>query len=320
MIRPPATDAELIRSFDARIRALEAGPASWRIGQWVLSDQGTSLVATRPAMPTLNVGPQDATPITADITRGFIVDIEQAQDDATTAGNNVQTVADALVNVHTGGSSTGNAMDAFVTHLQGVWNDLFGVSTPQPVLQDSAIPNITKDMSTDLDAIYTAHVDAVGSGACMVRTSTATVTISTGGTVRNLPTSFFGTNTVSSADITSDLTNAKFTVSLDGWYRCDLCLKTNSTGFTNAWNFAPVLLKNGSAAKYGNDGFDAGAGGGANSRYIASSFEVYLVAGDYVQAGFNADNGTGTISNFLTGEATGTQSYFSISLSNRSLA
>ncbi len=232
----------------------------------------------------------------------------------------IQKLADALVNVHTGGSSSGNPIDGFVTHLQNVWQDLFGHTTPQSVLQDSAIPDITKDMSSDLDALYTAHVDAVGSGACMVRTSTATVTISTGGTVRNLPTSFFGTNTVSSADITSDLTNAKFTVSLDGWYRCDLCLKTNSTGFTNAWNFAPVLLKNGSAAKYGNDGFDAGAGGGANSRYIASSFEVYLVAGDYVQAGFNADNGTGTISNFLTGEATGTQSYFSISLSNRSLA
>lgn len=231
----------------------------------------------------------------------------------------IQKLADALVNVHTGGSSSGNPIDGFVTHLQNVWQDLFGHTTPQSVLQDSAIPDITKDMSSDLDALYTAHVDAVGSGATMVRTSTSNVTISNANTGPvTLPASFYGVNVVSSADITVDLTNATYSVSFDGWYRVDIAYKINA-GVSAIWNICPVVFVNGSVAKYMNDGCSQSTGG-VRLRTIHDSTELYLEAGDIVQAGYDAANATGTISSVLTGEASGTQCYFSISLTNRSLA
>lgn len=225
-------------------------------------------------------------------------------------------------NVHqavNGGSSTGNAASSVKTNMQSIFSNLFGSTTLGTVIKNAAIPDITKDMSTDLDALYTAHTDAIGSGAVIVRTSTSNVTISNSndGPVY-FPTSFFGVNSISSADITVDTASGGFEVSLEGWYRVDLCFKINA-GVSAIWNICPVIFKNGSVYRYGADGCSQSTGS-VRLRTIMSSFEVYLEAGDNVLAGYDATNATGTISNVLTGESTGTQSYFSISLSNRSLA
>lgn len=179
--------------------------------------------------------------------------------------------------------------------------------------------DLTKDNIADLGDVYTAHVDAVGSGATMVRTSSSNVTISnsnTGPVV--LPASFFGVNLVSSADITVDLTNGAYSVSLDGWYRIDIAYKINA-GVSAIWNICPVVFVNGSVAKYMNDGCSQSTGG-VRLRTIHDSTELYLESGDIIRAGYDAENATGTISNVLTGESSGTQCYFSISLTNRSLA
>jgi len=233
-----------------------------------------------------------------------------------------QAIVDGLHQAINGGSSTGNATSTIKSNLQSLNTALFGSSTLGTQLQIAAIPtdDLSKDNITDLGDVYAAHVDAIGSGATMVRQSTGKVTMTTNGGAVALPANLFDYNSITSPDITPSLTDGKFTVSLDGWYHCEMCIMVNLTVATNLWKVCPVLLSNGPMGnRYGNDAQSQNSATWA-PRWIKSSFEVYLLAGNYVRAGFDGVNGTGTVTNFFTGEATGSQCYFSISLSNRSLA
>lgn len=211
--------------------------------------------------------------------------------------------------------------DAAITNAKLAASGLSATKFTTGTLPIGQVPtgSLDKNNISDLGTLYTAHSDAVGSGATIVRTSTSNVTISNANTGPvYFPTSFFGVNAISSADITVDTASGGFEVSLEGWYRVDLCFKINA-GVSAIWNICPVVFKNGSVYKYGADGCSQSTGS-VRLRTIMSSFEVYLEAGDNVLAGYDAENATGTISSVLTGEASGTMSYFSISLTNRSLA
>jgi len=107
----------------------------------------------------------------------------------------------------------------------------------------------------------------------------------------------------------------------------ELAYKLNPIA-TWGWNFAPVLYVNGTPTKRGTDCmYTWGAVGSAGSqKSVQNSFIVSLDSGDYVEAGYDVALGAGwpgdASKNVLGGPdgGTGIESYFSISLLNRSYA
>ena len=160
-------------------------------------------------------------------------------------------------------------------------------------------------------------VSVIGSGAAMYRSSTASVSLSTG---RNLlPASFFGAILESTPDLTVDLSTGKFKASITGWYTVKICYKTTGWSGSGA-AIAPVLYKNGSVYQVGQDTICAIynlASSNVGGRWATDKFDVFLANGDYVQAGY--DSAKGGSNPALTGEISGVETYFSIALANRSL-
>ncbi len=155
----------------------------------------------------------------------------------------------------------------------------------------------------------------VGSTASVYRTSTSTVSLNASPNAI-LGSSFFSVIDRASPDITVDLTNSKFTVSIEGTYlvgvRAIIDMGNNTT---NPQLVTPLLYVNGSVAKYGHPALQFDVVGNNGSLWrdgmdaMEATFRVYLYPGDYVQPGWNNQhiaNGT------LTGEATGTKTYFDI--------
>lgn len=164
----------------------------------------------------------------------------------------------------------------------------------------------------------------VGSGALMYRTGTGTISTVNGSSL--LPSSFFDTLGDNTVDVTPDVTNGKFTVSISGWYTVKARAKAGGLFFPD--RFTWVLSKGtgvGAASEYRYGGVGHMRGQNSSGTSVvptsvdASWSAVYLAAGDYVQLGYNASSGT-TVAGVLTGEATGIQTFFSIALTNRSLA
>jgi len=155
----------------------------------------------------------------------------------------------------------------------------------------------------------------VGSTAAMYRTSTGTVSLNASPNAV-LGSSFFGVVDYASADITVDLANSKFTVSKAGTYLIGLrAIIDTGTNTTNTQEVTPLLYVNGSIAKWGNPATAVYVVGNNGSLWRAkpdamdTTFRKYLQAGDYVQPGWNNQHiSSGT----LTGEATGTQTFFDI--------
>lgn len=154
-----------------------------------------------------------------------------------------------------------------------------------------------------------------GSGARITRTSTTQVGVSSG--VNLLPTNFFGTTTVVTSDLTVDLVNGSIAVYYSGWYNIKFMAKNGSSaGFPD--RIAPVLYINGSANLYDKDimrGVNS-IGGSLVPRWISGEWlSVPLTSGQYVQIGYDA---SAAASNVLQGEATGLQTYLSVTLANKS--
>ncbi|UTN93217.1 minor tail protein [Mycobacterium Phage Sunflower1121] len=156
---------------------------------------------------------------------------------------------------------------------------------------------------------------ATGSGAKISRRNTAQVGITSGRTLA--PVNYYDSMDLATPDITPDVSNGKFTVSLAGWYRVEIAFQIDSAAFASAWNVAPVLYKNGVPHRIGTDAYAFYYFGvGAGARYAQTSFGVYLDAGDNVQAGYDAG---AAILNAMRGDIDGIGTYFGISLLNRSL-
>lgn len=156
-----------------------------------------------------------------------------------------------------------------------------------------------------------------GSGARINRTSTTQVAVSSG--VNLLPTNFFGNTALATSDCTVDLVNGSIAVANAGFYNIKFVAKNGSSaGFPD--RIAPVLHINGSATLYDRD-ISRGVssiGGSLVPRWISGEWlAVPLSAGQYVQVGYDASAGA---SNVFQGEATGYQTYLSITLANKSLA
>jgi hypothetical protein len=117
-----------------------------------------------------------------------------------------------------------------------------------------------------------------------------------------------------------------FKATITGWYMVEIAYKVfanESWGF----NLAPLLYRNGSEYKIGTDVMYTWGSGGTYSgssgaqRYAQSSFIVYLAANDYVEAGYHVYIGAALNRNVLGATSnSGTETYFSMSLLNRSYA
>jgi hypothetical protein len=161
--------------------------------------------------------------------------------------------------------------------------------------------------STDLWQIsdkIPAAGGAIGSGARLYRTATTTFAIPSAAI---FPTNVFQSVENKTADITADAVNGKFTVSQDGWYDLDWNIYfsgTSSAGGLTAIYKTPV----GGAATLERYCF----GWGYLGVSMGGHCSIYLRAGEAVQLGSNGSAPSGT------GTASGTATWFSIALANRS--
>ncbi|WP_313673282.1 hypothetical protein [Mycolicibacterium sp.] len=153
----------------------------------------------------------------------------------------------------------------------------------------------------------------VGSGALMTRTTTTPVSASGGRNGFSVHSGFFN-NGSSTSDISANTTTATFTVVNAGWYLAEISFRLGTAG-TAGFNAAPLLYKNGSPHKIGSDGIQTAT---RTSRYSQSSFIVYLTAGQTLSAGYDVDATTAT-PQFIA-DASGVETYFSVSLLNKSFA
>jgi hypothetical protein len=151
----------------------------------------------------------------------------------------------------------------------------------------------------------------LGSGAKMSRTSGGAVS-AVGTSLSVFPTNYFTTTVMATTDITVDPANAKFTVSVEGWYEVKLHVAPGASLATGEI-FYTFLLKNGTAYEVGQ----YIAAGSTRQDIIEGNWTVYLVPGDYVQAGYQIS--ITTASYFGAGDASSLYSLFNITLMNRSL-
>lgn len=227
------------------------------------------------------------------------------------------------------GEGTYNTLSSQVkSALQFLFGKLFGLPTVQDELQSAAIPplsgSVIQDGEISIDHIPSADIGAAilpgaGSGAMLTRQagSTSKVTVASG---RNkLPTGFYDTLTNSSPDITASMSGSSYTgtfvVGLDGWYLAEIGLRVDP-GWGGGYNLAPLLYKGATPFKVGMDAHQA-FGDGSPERYAQSSFIIYLTAGQSVSAGTDTK---ASYTNILSADTGGIETYFSLSLLNRSYA
>jgi hypothetical protein len=147
-----------------------------------------------------------------------------------------------------------------------------------------------------------APVAVQGSHAHMNRTGTGTVNLTGGSVWTLLPASFFGATLRASSDITPDLVNGKFTVTKAGPYQINVRIRLSSSVAALVY---VGLYKNGVLDQVSDFWFP----GDTSAESIGGHFNTYLSANDNVQI---ATFSTGVTVTVLTGEATGTQTFFNI--------
>ena len=164
----------------------------------------------------------------------------------------------------------------------------------------------------------------LGSGARITRSSTATVTPVRTASSNLMPASFFNVIQESTADIRVDLASGKFTVANAGWYQIKARIQSGglvtSTGGGSKADQYLLLYKNGTLFQFGQAMSSMFPSSGSDSigyRAQFGTFQVYLNANDYVQLGYNNSAAMATAWT-MTGSADNAQTYFEISLLNRS--
>jgi hypothetical protein len=210
--------------------------------------------------------------------------------------------------------STHNASAPYLNYLAMVAQDAAGASSVTCSATASYTATTEPWVSVALSLVPQA-ASPIGSSFRAYRTGTGTASLSSGN--QKLPNSFF--DTTSSGDnayCTSDLTYAtatanQITISNAGTYQIELSIAIAASAISGA-EINLLLYRNGTvvARKQG-----AGVSSGQWSPSVLStSFTIYCAAGDTLQPGAWA---SGSISNCLTGESTGTMTVFAVALDNR---
>lgn len=161
-----------------------------------------------------------------------------------------------------------------------------------------------------------------GSGAKMSRVSAtkmnAANTLTHGDGTDVMPTNYYDTTVAQSADVTVDPVNAKFTVSIDGWYKMDLRVPIGVTTTSLTAKYYPVLYKNGALYEWGPQVIPGHDGSTATwPTGFSATWAGPLKVNDTVQAAYSLDM---PVTNFFgEGDFASQQSVFSIALTSRSL-
>jgi hypothetical protein len=143
-----------------------------------------------------------------------------------------------------------------------------------------------------------------GSVARMDRTSTATVSYTGGSAVTAIPNSFFNVVEYESPDVDADAATSSFTVKESKAY---IITGRVMTGNVAAWGTLILQVWNGSAwvtSQYGNPIYTQDAAAALHGQWIQ-----YLTAGQKVRLAYQRAGITVTT---LTGESTGSRTYFAI--------
>lgn len=281
------------------------------------------------------------------------IGVGDAQDDADAAAGTGLGIIDA-VGKAVFGEATYNTLPGQVkTSLQHFINKLFGVNTVQTQIQSAAVPELDASIITggvlSIEQIPTSDVGATinpgaGSGALLIRSASNPVAPRTQNARALAPDGFFTGLQVSSSDIDCLTTSGgvgtgsrgdyagAFRVDNAGWYMVELATRINIGFGSGAFSCAPVLYKGSSlggtsAYKIGTDCHTIVTSlvpfVQVQHRFVQSSWIVYLNANDIVRAGFDTVY-SGAASSGLGGESgtgtSGVETYFSISLLNKSFA
>jgi len=255
------------------------------------------------AASTANTNLQDTWNKLFDAFNGTAGSTGKTATQASTAGGGVRTTATSAAS--SASAATTNANSA-LTKANGINTTLFGSTSGGSTVTQGALP-------------LTTILPTSGSGAQISRRNTTNVNGATGRLL--FPTGFFDYQDRASSNITTTLSEGKFTVSESGWYMVELAFRLNPT-ISFGFSVAPLLFKGTSSSqspfKIGNDAIMGTWGfGSMGNRYANSSWIVYLNAGEAVRAGYD---GSGTGVDIFDADASGIETYFSISMMNKSFA
>lgn len=147
----------------------------------------------------------------------------------------------------------------------------------------------------------------LGSGATMVRTSASGVNIALAH--NTFPSSFFNSPEFNTADIALNFSAGTMTVAMTGWYyvQARILMGAAWSGRLQFW-----LYRNGTQWKPMGAQIDNGS---PSLDAVGAGIPVYLSSGDAISLGYYA---TALNASVFTGESTGTETYFTIALVNRS--
>ena len=161
-----------------------------------------------------------------------------------------------------------------------------------------------------------------GSGAAFYRAGGAVTCTSTIGTPLKFPAAFFDT----AIGVTSDMSSAANAVTIGnaGWYTATIRSKITINVGTGSLSLSPVVFKNNAAHRAGTPLMQANiVGTQATTSALCGSIEFYAAAGDVIEPGYLFENvNSGSISgNFqCSGDATAVGTYWTLAMTNRSLA
>jgi hypothetical protein len=161
----------------------------------------------------------------------------------------------------------------------------------------------------------------VGSGIKINRTAATTGALSSGENV--FPIGWFGNIVDKTDDLTYDTSGTsvgKVTVSVEGWYKCDICVAT--TGASAGGGVVYTILWTGSgagartvAAYGGQSRFNAAGGTGP---VLNGSFQIYLKAGEYVEPGYYSNAAISAAMGSTDATFAAKTCWWKVSLMNRS--
>ena len=259
-----------------------------------------------------------------------------AQGTANTANNNANA---ATSTANTANTTAGTAN----TNVLQTWLNLYGQYSQTAKIRQQTVPNLPGSIidSGSVNALYIPGLDAsklttgnvninriptsevgavtnpkAGSGAQISRRNTDNVNSAANRQI--FPAGFFDTQDRSGTNIVTTLSEGKFRVTEAGWYIVELSFRLNPT-ITFGFSVAPLLYKGidstQSAYKVGNDAIMGTWGfGQVGNRYAQSTWIVYLNAQEVVRAGYDA---IGTAVNIFDADSSGVETYFSISMMNK---
>lgn len=189
---------------------------------------------------------------------------------------------------------------------------LAGDATGAASVGFTATPSSTAAMAWVSAAVNLIPIPStpIGSGFRQYRTGTGTVTPASGANAL-ASASFFDTNQYRTSDFTYTSSTNTLTVANAGWYMVTMNYLISSISGTA--NYQCLIYKNGTLDQYGGGWWSTGGNQPGN---FGASFIIYCNAGDTLKPGIQSQGG-GVV---ITGEATGTKTYWSVSLMNRSLA